>query len=124
MKKMLITYIIAIFIIGCSNNRNTITISKVIDNIDKYDNKVITVKGFLKIHEMGYKSLFIAPNHDVLLDLSLHTKQLPEGVQYIPNKFYCVVVTGVFKQYTDELLALNSISDYGIILVKKINMCE
>ncbi len=115
--------IIMTALMGCANKNNVVTIDRVIDKIDWYDDKKIKIQGYLRISEMLHKSLYFEPNGKLQLDLLVRTENLPEGVIYIPKQFYCVIVEGIFHRYSKDQVALNSSSEFGILEVNKIELC-
>ncbi len=124
MIKIIIKCIAILILTSCSNNSNILTIKNIVDNISKYEDETVTVKGGLKIYEMGYISLFLASDHGVLIDLAINPENLPNGIAYVPGENNCVVLTGTFKQYSNDFLAFNMRSEYGRIAVESIKLCE
>ena len=124
MKNLFILIAFIILSFGCAKNMNILSVKEIIKNQDNYEEKFITVKGDLKIFEMGYISLYLPHSHDVLIDLAMEPTLLPKGPEYIVNKYYCVIVKGTFKNYSNDFLAFNMRSEYGRILVHQIELCK
>lgn len=123
MRKIIFIIGIAVLITGCAINKSNRVVNDIVENLQRYDENIISVKGYLHISESLNITFYHNPKSDTYLDLAFDLEILPRE-KYIPGKFYCVFVRGKFIQYTEDLILLGAISSYGRIDVKKIEHCK
>lgn len=126
--KSIFILLIVLSLSGCSgiikeHTKSTLSVFRIVNNPDYFEENKVRVKGELKIFNMGYISLYHPTNHKLLIDLAVSLDMVPEGQSMTPNEFYCVIVEGEYKNYSNTFLAFNMRSKYGRILVENVIVC-
>lgn len=126
--KSILILVIILSLSGCAgtikdHTKGTLSVFRIINNPDYFEEKKVRVKGELKIFDMGYISLYHPTNRKLLIDLAVSLDMVPEGQNMTPNEFYCVIVEGEYKNYSSTFLAFNMRSKYGRILVENVVAC-
>ena len=123
--KIFISFLYFLILVSCSNNQSTYSVDEVVNKMKKYNDKELSLRGYLKISEMFRKFLYLEPDSDQFFDLAFHLEILPRE-QYIPETYYFVEVIGKFTDYTldDGIIFMGAISPFGRVDVESIEHCE
>lgn len=109
--------------LALSTNHNIISIYDIEKQESFFDKSEINVKGYVYINTLGHVYLYTDLEvRKKYLDIILNNTTNLEAIENIAGK--CAVITGIFKEYSDEFIGLGWMtSEIGQVQTKSISLC-